>query len=383
LLILYALALKDEYECLFLRTTLFGSVADAGEEPANQGFRVVTDQFLLQNGGIREFSRVRKQKQLHGRYKSFLAALQLDLIVIGWDNDSIGKWTSFVADEIQIPSLGCQEGSWTFSYAFPLKVRVKKLLLEFVSAIYYKPARYSKFYQNSVYVAVWGEFDKKQAIRHGALEKNVFVVGDPRQDPAKRNSDDARPFLENKTILYLDLPGLTLPKGTVNYAALQKFRARMVEIIDSKGYSLIYKVHPLTSEKEMKDVKEILSGKPRVNLVVQGIAESFYKNVCACITFPSTCIYTILATGAPLIQIRPKFGLVDQYFWDPYVDCGAGINIESPEDIESALEQIEKPAWKQAYLQKSKSAAMQIMGPDDGKAGQRFRQTVQTIFSNN
>ncbi|MFH0920122.1 MAG: hypothetical protein V1913_07140 [Fibrobacterota bacterium] len=379
---LYADALVDDHQCSFLRTRFFGETCDIGEGFGQGKYAIQTNEMLMKPVTGGEWAKVKAQKAFHNHYRDYIKKLGPDLVVLGWDNDSIGKLTAHVSRELAIPTMGCQEGSWTFSYSFPWKVELKKFILKNIISLYYPPAEYKKFYQNADYAAVWGEFDRRQAIKYGIRENNAFVVGDPRSSGVNRIKA-VKTLEKGDTFLYLDLPGMTFPKGTLDYQRLCGFRKELMQIVTENGYWVIYKTHPLTKPEEMAEIRRTIDGNALIVLAEKGLAEDYYSEVAACITFPSTCIYTVLWAALPLVQIVPNFGLVRKFYYDPVADHSAGITIVRPEDILKAFISLADIQWQNAYHKNCGHAAEYIMGPADGMAPQRFKTAVSSIFSRN
>jgi hypothetical protein len=374
----YAIKLREKCQCFFLRTTIFGNEGDMGLVEKELEFPIITSDFLQQEYRRREWQRVLVQKRSHREYANFLVSLQLDLIVIGWDADSIGKWTAFIARDVRIPTLGCQEGGWTFTPEFPAIMRWKVFVLNCLCHLFYPlPLRYT-LYQHSDYFALWGNFDRKRALQTGVAQSRLFIIGHPTADFHTQKRTHRTGF---DKMLFLDVPYRTLPSGTFDGKKLSKFRKELMAIACGLRFRVIYKTHPLTKKEEVEEVRSMLAQFNNITLKCDGVAEELFDQVDICCTFPSTCIYTIFAKGLPLIQMLPTFRGYKKDGFDAVAHYNAGFTIRRPEELSDAVATIRKAGWYEKYLKASIFAAEDMVGPFDGKASDRFADAVEKIIS--
>ena len=305
--------------------------------------------------------------------------LKLNLVVVGIDGTGMGHWAASVCRSMGIPTIVCQEGiPWTFELHDPYSIKFKRFLFNVFSTIIYPHARCFDDYKTAEYVAVWGKHTKDNCIAHGLSPQKIMIVGDPRIKPRAAFSPKKKSDIFQ--LLFLDIPVTTLSKGVFNSTAHTALRKELIHLIITQNYHLIYKPHPFTQSAELESIYELTSNLPQVELITSGVAEDLYARSDAGLTFPSTCVCSILAFGLPLIQIHSDYAGFTKLLWDPASEHQAGFTIKQIQEIPDAVRQIQQTEWRSQYWEASRIAAEEVVGPLDGNAPERFAEVVRNIL---
>jgi hypothetical protein len=387
ILVPYADSLGEQYEILFLRTTLFGPGCDIAQTETQHRYRVLAPKFLIQySPKWSEIQRVLILKSLHAEFIEFLTELKPDLVVVGQDGNGIGHWTTVLANSLEIPTLACQEGcrginrAWVGPHEYPVLVSLKIFFFGFLTSLVYRPACFKEDIDDCFtarYAAIWGTFVKGDLERRGKRKNDVFVVGDPRQSAVQPDSGSASKEYGERPLVFFDVATYSFPQGGGNYQRFVEFRRSLIQSSEKLGHKLIYKPHPFTRENELSDIKALV-GK-NTTLVTSGLGEEIVAQALACITFPSTIMFTILALKVPLIQIHLKARGYGKILWDPEKLHDSAVTIRTGMELESALKKIASPSWIERYRASCCSAAEEMVGPLDGNASLRFASALKWI----
>jgi hypothetical protein len=383
LLLSYAEGLGNSVQIFLLRNNLFGSNSDI---KSNWSSSKISSQFLepdfllLSEPNISEHNRLFVLRKLHNRFKDFLKKNGFDLIILGADSVGMGHWTAIVAKELGIKTIVLQEGCrYIFKMHTPLISRIKRLTYKCAAFLIYKPAMYRLWtheYQTADYAFVWGQYEKDCAIKKGKNKKDVFVIGDPRikERPIVKT-------INNKLkILFLDISVSTLLKGTVDENAFLSFNKSLVEQASVMDCSFYYKPHPFVKQYELDYLTAILKNKDNIQLITNKTSEECFDQFDACITYPSTAMYGVLAAGVPLILITFKARGFSSLLWDPIKLYRVGLYINNAQELKKIIETISQDVWYNKYRYLSKLAAEQLVGPLDGKAPERFVAKIGSIL---
>jgi hypothetical protein len=388
ILVPYANALKNNFDILFIRNTLWGTGCDIATSQSSHSFTVIEPPFLLQTTDkLSEFGRILLLRSLHYKYIEFLEDLKPDLIVIGQDGNGFGYWTTVLANKLKIPTLACQEGcrginrSWVGPHEYPLFVSLKIILFRLLVFYIYKPGCFKEDindFLTAKYAATWGSFMKKELIRRGKNETTIFVVGDPRIPSAETLPANGNLNASHKTLVFFDVATYSFPHSRGNYRRFMEFRKTLIHVSAKLGYRLIYKTHPFTAKNELADIGSLLI--TNVTLITSGLGEDLIAQSHACISFPSTILFTILALKVPLIQVHLHARAYGKILWDPVKLHNAGVTIQTGDDLKKALQTISKPGWIEKYRLACPKASEEMVGPLDGKAPSRFADAINSIL---
>ncbi len=356
---------------------MFGENADVGPSWSQPGIKVITADFLQGPCGNREILRIWDIRKKHSAYKQFLKGLGTELIVTGLDWDSIGKWTAVAAKDIGIATLGCQEGGRIANPHISGLTKLKTLAVNFLCLLIYRQYKITNYFGDSLFYAVWGEYDKSLIVSSGFSCTKVFIVGDPR---IQARNPPGRIDGKFNRMLFLDVPSRSTANKRFDLNAIDWFRKQLISETKRLGIEMLYKLHPFTKPEEIALVNNLIADFKNVTLVKQGAAEDYYAQVDFCLTFPSTSIYTVLAFGLPLVIIAPRFKGFEKQLMDPVKAFGAGVTVTEPQDLARAVETMKSSGWHSKYLESSKIAAEYMSGPPDGKASIRFASVVDDIL---
>jgi len=369
------------FKILFLRNRLSGDLHDIGPEAQNDGIEIVSAPFLLEP--IKETHEWKKAlvfRSMHTKLVDFIKGLHLDLIIVGVDARAIGRWCTIAANQLSIPSLVCQEGCrGLYEPALTLPIRIKRWIHEKLSPYLFWPVGYALDYNTAKYAAVWGEYDRKIAIRNGAKNENVIIIGRPLKKISdtlieKKNIANTKP-----TLLFLDVPILTWPAGSADYQGFQIFRKEIIKRTIECGWKILYKLHPLIVKKEKEDVSKMVSEHNECCIIENGLAEDYFAQCNACATFPSTAVYSALENIIPLLFLMPQVRGFKKILWDPTEKYGAGIRIKNAKDINSALKIVLNEQWIDKYAIKSRNAILEIVGTMNNE--KRFQSLLLKILN--
>lgn len=362
LLSLYAAALKSQYDIVYLCTTLFGPGSDARPGCDPSVGRVEMPQFLAgtcPQGSTRHLPALRLRPR-HKPYTAWLRALAPSLVVLGVDSDGMGHWTAMVCRQLGLPTLVVQEGCrFTYRYGQDPVLRLKRFIANTFNRLWYPPAvslMPEQEYQTADCAAFWGTFEHDQAIARGVDASHCFVVGNPtvKPRPKTRPAPPATP-----TVLFLDVALSVRHKAYCDADAIRAFRRDLVQTVRDSQFLLLWRPHPHTREHERREQKELAEGIDQISFAEDGTMSDYFDRATACMTFPSTAMFEILATGVPLIQID----LHDRFMevvWDPVERCGAGVTIERSADLPAAVDATSDPAWREKYENLSLAAAEEV-----------------------
>lgn len=379
LLYIYAKELLQRYDCLFLRTSMFGENADIGPDWIRPGVKTITANFLNEPSKKREILRLIECRQKHRLYRDFLKQLRPDLIVIGLDWDSIGKWTAIVSKDAGLKTIGCQEGGQIAKPHVPLLVKVKILFLNILCTCFYRQFKITSYFGDSLFYVVWGAYDKSLMVKTGIAERRIFIAGDPRLQARTILTKSVESF---GRMLFLDVPSRSTSRNRFDLKAIDNFRNKLIMETDKLGIEVLYKLHPFIKNEELTIIKNMIVQHKNIKLLSVGVAEDYYNQVDFCLTFPSTSIYSILAHGLPLLIITPPFRGFEKIMFDPVKEFGAGLTISEPFELSNAITAMNRKGWNSKYFDASLKAAQYMAGSLDGKAPERFAEVIKHILSN-
>lgn|GEM_PF-4838729 len=380
LLAAYLQNVTDWLNCKFIKTNLFGSFFDGKEEsyeglPKNS--EVISPSFLnVSHPPKTELMRLIETGRKSSLLWKFITDRNPAAIVVGVDNYGIGGWVTAIAKKKNIKTIVCQEGNRNLvAVKDPLIIHFKRKILSFLSKMYGYNTFNAPNYASADSVCVWGELDRKIALKNRHGKGDIFIIGHPFAYLRNAVSGSAA----NK-LLFLDIPAYAWSKGVIDIHSLNNWRNDFSKIVEKNEITTIWKLHPLTPTDEINNIKAICNNKKHIKLITEGAAEQYYKEISFCLTFPSTSIYTILSAGLPLIIILAKFRGLSKLLWDPIREFNAGIQISKPDDLIESIKIIKNKKWQNNYYKSSLKAAEYVLGPLDGKVSQHFAQTIQTIL---
>lgn len=381
LLEMYLNDIKECFRYSYLRTLIWGKKCDCFADGDYEDREVCAPDFLLDGslaGEMREWKRLFYIKKNHARLREYLRNLNLSLIIIGTDNAGIGRWVAFVAKELQLRTLVCQEGCRKIfsDYHYPFLLQIKRLLYDCWAKIYYSPGRSTQDYSDGQYLAVWGQYDLQCVINSKTHTRDhVFVVGDPRIKPISPT-----PARLIKRIIFLDLPISAYPEKSLNLQAHVCFRRGLLRFCLKEGVTLLYKPHPFASKEEINWIRREIVAFGNVELVTDGASEDLLPQADACISYPSTAMFGVLARAIPLILLNYPGSGIGRLLWDPVARYGAGVSIESADDLNMAFSVIKSDKWRADFMARSFLAATDVVGPLDGQACKRFASCVFNVL---
>jgi hypothetical protein len=371
-----------DFEVLFLRNRLWGSRVDpfsAENEPASG---VLEPDFLMKELGVeREWERAKLLRRLEPQLDKLLLSLEPAVVVCGVDSTGMGRWVTLRANKLRIPTVVVQEGCRElYKVHESMVLRTKKMFYEYFGNWLLSPAGYAREYATAQYVATWGEYDKKIAIRHGARPKRVFVVGRPDMAPRSATGDGTEESKANHTtVLFLDAPILCWSPGSADYEGFQKFRVECVRELRDAGYQVLYKLHPLTIEREETGVRAAVSS--YCTVVKEGLAEDYMESVAAVLSFPSTAVYTVVRRKIPLVLLWPRTRGFRKILWNPVTRYGAGVLVRYPGELREAMAKATDNEWQLGYKASSGLAAADMLRPNAEAAGASILPLLQVVLS--
>jgi hypothetical protein len=373
----YAFSLRNYYECLFLSYEIYGPHLKITEACKKLNLKTVTDDILNQKLDIKSwFGLNLKLKKIHKQLRQFIKGLKIDMLITGHSAFAMGLWGIYIAKELGIPTLVCQEGArWTFNQKeFSITAAVKYHLANIIFAFYFPPGCHNEDLKIGDNFAVWGEYTKKMAIQHGADKDRIFVVG----HPYARRTD--RQIVKIEKVMYLDVATSLWRKGTIDITGVNKFRNEVVALTLQHQIELIYKPHPLTPSHEIEAIKEIIKSGKNIRLINGNAAEELLGETDCCITWPSTSIFSILASCVPLVFVDLKIKGFGKIYWNPVVKYNAGISIDQYGSLKEIFPILNNGDWIKNYKECSRLAAEETIGPLDGRASQRFKDVVKIVL---
>jgi hypothetical protein len=367
-----------EYDNKYLICKLFGS--HLWRRLIEQGANILSPDFLTTCPAIRsEFQRLRKLKSLHNALVSYLKEKAPDLIIVGDDVRGAGKWIVAVAREAGIKTLAVQEGCrWFYKIHQAFLLELKRFFFDLFARIYYAPMSGIKVddFTHADFAAVWGNATKEQAIARGARADRISVVGYPRE--MKMRIAPFRPA--NPRLLFLDQPERSYANGSADFKAFDRFRLSLIQVVKEHNLKMLYKLHPLTPDSQEKIIRDMARIAKTVEIVKDGVAEDIIEKADICVAFPTTAILNVLAASIPLVQVLLRCKGIDNLYWDPVRDFGAGLTIAEAKELPDAIKKMSAAPWFEDYQVRSKMAAESMLGPMDGKYSVRFASLIQKLM---
>lgn len=371
----------DKYELFFLRNALFGESLKVHKYEYSGFGTVLFPPFLQQSWeDKKELSKLILQRIYHGKLKSYLETYQFDAVIVGEDHRGIGGWITFAAKELKIPVIACQEGcKWIFNLHESGLIAIKSIVLRIFSFLLKFPSYPRSEYLLADFSALWGSATRHEAIKRGADAKKLVVTGHPVNNKIPDTAESSISNRSNLKILYIDIPVLCLPRGSVDYDAMINLRKGIFDFFseNTKDFNLIFKTHPLTPSKELHDIADMHKNSKNCKLVTDGTAEKLIEDADMCISLPSTMLFPILLNRKPLVFISPQFRLFDKIIWNPVTENHAGVMIHDHLGLADAVSDILENFKK--YQLNAVDAVSSVLGKLDGMAKIRFRELVESV----